>query len=297
MTSVRIKISQLQLEEFKKTILDFYALRGRSFPWRYPGHSNPWGVLVSEFMLQQTQTHRVIPYWERWMKLWPRPADLAAASLELALREWSGLGYNRRAKNLRDCAAAITEKHGGFVPRTPDELTLLPGIGAYTAGAVACFAWNYPALFIETNIRSVLIHFFFQHMTDIKDNELFPVLEQTMDNKDPKVWYWALMDYGVELKKITKNPNRKSAHYAKQSRFEGSFRQIRGAVIKVLSVKGPQNAVSLRENVQDKVKTVNDAEYYRALEMLKKEMMVAEEGGVYRIGGIHSPALYLVQKR
>ena len=287
----KIKISPLQLEEFKKTILDFYALVGRSFPWRYTGRSNPWGVLVSEFMLQQTQTHRVIPYWERWLKLWPHPADLAAASLELVLKEWSGLGYNRRAKNLRDCAAIIAERHGGIVPHTPDELTLLPGIGAYTAGAVACFAWNYPALFIETNIRSVLIHFFFQHRTDIKDHELFPILEQTLDSRNPKIWYWALMDYGVELKKITKNPNRKSAHYTKQSRFEGSFRQIRGAVIKALSVKGPQDPALLRKNVQDNVKIVNDAEYYRALETLKKEMMVAEEGGVYRIGDNHSLVL------
>ena len=279
------KLSQPEINEFKKTILDFYANEGRSFPWRYPGKSNPWGVLVSEIMLQQTQTFRVVPYWERWMMLWPSPSQLAAASLEQVLREWSGLGYNRRGRFLRDCAAAITEKHGGIVPRTPAELILLPGIGPYTAGAVSCFAWNYPALFIETNIRSVLIHFFFGDRSDITDKEIFPVLEEVLDRSNPKVWYWALMDYGAELKKLTNNPNRKSAHYAKQSRFIGSIREIRGAIIKTLSVNGPQQGSRLREEVQNAVKNLSDADYLQTLKALEKEIMVAEEGGIYRIYG------------
>jgi A/G-specific adenine glycosylase len=278
------KSSDTKIAEFKKTILDFYGVSGRLFPWRYIGKANPWGVLVSEFMLQQTQTQRVVPYWERWMNFWPRPADLAAAPLETVLKEWSGLGYNRRAKNLRDCAAAITKQHRGKVPKTPEELIQLPGIGAYTAGAVACFAWNYPATFIETNIRSVLIHFFFEDRTEIKDSELFPILEQSLDHSNPKVWYWALMDYGVELKKLTKNPNQKSAHYTKQSRFEGSFRQIRGELVRVLSVKGPRDINSLRGEVKRGLKDTDDKDFYRALKTLQKEMMVAEEGGVYRIG-------------
>ncbi|MCL1815505.1 MAG: A/G-specific adenine glycosylase [Treponema sp.] len=273
------------IEEFKETIHDFYAVSGRSFPWRYTFNPDPWGVLVSEFMLQQTQIQRVIPYWERWMKRWPRPADLADVPLETILKEWSGLGYNRRAKNLRDCAKVIETKHGGKVPRVPETLITLPGIGSYTAGAVACFAWNYPALFIETNIRAVLIHFFFQDRTSIRDKELFPILAETMDRSNPRIWYWALMDYGAELKKLTRNPNQKSAHYTRQSRFEGSFRQIRGAVIKTLSNKGPQNAADLEKAVKSTLKTVRKKEYYRALDMLEKEMMVAEEGGVYRIGG------------
>ncbi|MDR0448437.1 MAG: A/G-specific adenine glycosylase [Treponema sp.] len=275
----------LELEEFKKTILDFYTLSGRSLPWRYVVNPNPWGVLVSEFMLQQTQVFRVLPYWERWMKLWPAPADLAAAPLETVFREWSGLGYNRRARNLRNCAAIIAARHGGIVPCTPETLITLPGIGAYTAGAIACFAWDYPAVFIETNIRAVLLHFFFFDGCGIKDDELLPILKQTLDHSNPRVWYWALMDYGAELKKLSKNPNRKSAHYTKQSPFIGSFRQIRGALIKVLSVNGPQDAVSLREEVKHILKTVTDKEYSRALETLEKEMMVAEESGVYRIRG------------
>ena len=275
----------IKMDEFKKIILDFFAHSGRSFPWRYVDTPNPWGILVSEFMLQQTQTSRVIPYWERWMKLWPGPADLAAASLETVFREWSGLGYNRRAKNLRDCAAVIAEKHGGIVPYIPQELILLPGIGPYTAGAIACFAWNFPAVFMETNIRAALIHFFFHDRTDVKDNELFPILEQSLDHSNPRLWYWALMDYGAELKKLTKNPSHKSAHFTKQSRFIGSMRQIRGALIKTLSTRGPQNAASLRKETENTIPMLTDKEYGLALEVLQKEMLVAEEGGVYRIAG------------
>jgi A/G-specific adenine glycosylase len=286
-----MQLSKQQINEFRKTILDFYAERGRSFPWRAitadsgrqkkpdPG----WGVLVSEFMLQQTQTGRVIPYWERWMKKWPHPKDLAASSLETVLQEWSGLGYNRRAKKLQECAAVIVKQYGGRIPAVPEELITLPGIGPYTAGAIACFAWNYPAIFIETNIRSVLIHFFFQDKEDIKDDELMPLLNQTLVRSNPRVWYWALMDYGAELKKLTKNPNRKSAHYTRQSKFDGSFRQIRGVVIKTLSLRGPQNAVALENELKKTLKEMKDEDYYKALEVLEKEMLVAEKNGIYRI--------------
>ncbi|MDR2470630.1 MAG: A/G-specific adenine glycosylase [Treponema sp.] len=284
-----MKLSGKRIAAFKKTILDAYAHSGRSFPWR--GRTaedgsfippSPWGVVVSEFMLQQTQTGRVISYWERWMKKWPRPADLAACELQTVLREWSGLGYNRRAKNLLACAAALTEQHGGEVPSTVEELLALPGIGPYTAGAVAAFAFNIPSVFIETNIRSVLIHFFFQDTSGVADSELFPILEQTLDRANPRLWYWALMDYGAELKKLTRNPNRRSAHYTRQSRFEGSFRQIRGALVKTLSA-GPRPAAALRRDIARILPGLAGTDYRRALESLEKEMFVAEEEGVYRI--------------
>ncbi|MDR2661689.1 MAG: A/G-specific adenine glycosylase [Treponema sp.] len=280
-----MRLSKRRKSEFRKAILDYYAVWGRSFPWRYASAPDPWGVLVSEYMLQQTQTRRVIPYWERWMRLWPAPRDLAGAPLETVLKEWSGLGYNRRAQKLRECAGAITERYRGEVPQTPEELITLPGIGPYTSGAVACFAWNYPAVFLETNIRSVYIHFFFQEKTGVEDKELFPLVRETLDWSNPRVWYWALMDYGAELKKLTPNPGRKSLHYARQSPFEGSFRQIRGALIRVLSQEGPRNAGALRGEIQKTLKDVKDEDYARALEALEKEMMVAEEQGVYRIRG------------
>jgi A/G-specific adenine glycosylase len=268
--------------EFRKIIYANFKKAGRVFPWRQD--TGPWGVLVSEFMLQQTQTDRVIPYWERWMGLWPQPAALAEASLETALREWSGLGYNRRARYLRDCARLIAEEHGGKVPDTPETLLPLPGIGAYTAGAISCFAYNYPAVFIETNIRAVLIHFYFQDRPasgKVSDAEIFPILERVLDRKNPRKWYWALMDYGAALKKITANPNRRSAHYTRQSRFEGSFRQIRGRLIRALVSEGPASAGELAARTG-----IEDAALYAALEALQKEAMVAEEAGVYRIDAV-----------
>ncbi|MFP3043064.1 A/G-specific adenine glycosylase [Treponema primitia] len=270
--------------EFRNIIYTNFKKAGRVFPWRQD--TDPWGVLVSEFMLQQTQTDRVIPYWERWMKLWPKPGDLAKASLEEVLREWSGLGYNRRARYLKECAACITAEYRGKVPDTPEGLLPLPGIGAYTAGAISCFAYNYPAVFIETNIRATVIHFYFQERLKALDNkisdaEIFPILESVLDKRNPRKWYWALMDYGAALKKITPNPNRRSAHYTRQSPFEGSFRQVRGRLIRTLVSEGPASAKELRKRTG-----IEKTDLYKALEALQKESMVAEEDGVYRIGAI-----------
>jgi A/G-specific adenine glycosylase len=262
--------------EFRAIIYNNFKKEGRVFPWRQ--NTDPWGVLLSEFMLQQTQTGRVVSYWERWMRLWPRPEDLAGASLEDVLREWSGLGYNNRARRLRDCARLITEQHGGTVPRVPEELLTLPGIGPYTAGAIACFAYNYPSVFIETNIRSTVIHFFFEDRLDVPDAALFPILESVLDRKNPRKWYWALMDYGAALKKITANPSRRSAHYTRQSPFQGSFRQTRGLLIRSLVSEGPASAPELGKRTG-----IGTPDLYKVLGALQKDAMVAEEEGIYRI--------------
>jgi A/G-specific adenine glycosylase len=262
--------------EFRKIIYRNFKKEGRVFPWRQD--PTPWGVLVSEFMLQQTQTGRVIPYWERWMRLWPTPEGLASASLEETLREWSGLGYNNRAKRLRECARLIAERYGGTVPGVPEELRRLPGIGAYTAGAISCFAYNYPSVFIETNIRATMIHFFFEDRLDVSDAEMFPILESVLDRRNPRKWYWALMDYGAALKKITANPSRRSAHYARQSPFQGSFRQIRGRLIRSLVSEGPASPRELCKRTG-----IETQDVYKALDALKKDTMVAEDAGIYRI--------------
>jgi A/G-specific adenine glycosylase len=269
-------VNPLDYGEFKKIMYENYDAAGRDFPWRK--NISPWGVLVSEFMLQQTQTERVIPYWERWMKRWPTPKALADVSMEQVLREWSGLGYNRRGRFLKNCADSIVKNYGGKVPETPEILILLPGIGPYSSGAIACFAWNYPAVFIETNIRAVMLHFFFNGRNDVKDRDIFPVLKSALDRENPRKWYWALMDYGAALKKITVNPNRRSAHYTRQSRFEGSFRQMRGMVVKTLLSEGPGSADTLKRRTG-----ILKADLYKVLEFLEKDLMVAEENGVYKI--------------
>jgi A/G-specific adenine glycosylase len=268
----------MTVKEFRAAVYSFYEKEGRSFPWRET--LDPWGILVSEIMLQQTQTGRVVPYWERWMEKWPRPGDLHSASLEEVLREWSGLGYNRRARYLKECAGVITGKYGGRVPEERAELEKLPGIGAYTAGAVSCFAWNKPVVFIETNIRVVMIHFFFEGKREIRDAEILPLLKTYLDREEPRKWYWALMDYGAVLKKLIPNPGRRGAHYRRQSGFRGSFRELRGSLIRALVSRGPaglEELGRLPEIGRDK------KDIYRALKALEKESMVAEEGGIYRI--------------
>ncbi|MDR1095310.1 MAG: A/G-specific adenine glycosylase [Spirochaetaceae bacterium] len=264
---------------FRRAVLDYYGTSGRkTLPWRV--NTAPWPILVSEFMLQQTQIERVIPYWERWTSIWPRPSDLADAPLADALREWSGLGYNRRGRFLWECARHIANNYGGAVPDTPEKLVTLPGAGPYTAGAVACFAYNYPAVFIETNIRAALIHFFFADRERVHDAELTGILKETLSGEDnPRVWYWALMDYGAALKKAAPNPSRRSAHYTRQSRFEGSFRQRRGAILRSLVAEGPASAESLAERTG-----IGPEQLYDALAALEKDFMIASDSGVYSAG-------------
>jgi A/G-specific adenine glycosylase len=270
-----MKINVMKLREFRKIILANYQEAGRDFPWR---GADPWGVMVSEFMLQQTQAERVIPYWEKWIRLWPSPKALAGATMEEALLHWSGLGYNRRCYNLKNSAAIITAEYKGKVPENPETLRSFPGIGPYIAGAIACFAYNYPSVFIETNIRSTIIHYFFPGRTDVRDSEIFPKLEAVLDKKDPRTWYYALMDYGASLKKLTENPSRRSAHYVRQKPFIGSFRQARGKVIKALATVGSSNAEEIKL-----ASGLSEEKLYRVLDRLVRESLVAEEKGIYRI--------------
>jgi A/G-specific adenine glycosylase len=136
-------------------ILHWYASHARDLPWRRPD-AGPWAVLVSEIMLQQTPVSRVLPAYEAWLKRWPEPAALAAAAPADAVRQWGRLGYPRRALRLHASARAIMQRHGGVVPDTLDELLALPGVGAYTAAAVASFAFGQHHAVLDTNVRRVL---------------------------------------------------------------------------------------------------------------------------------------------
>ena len=202
-------------------------------PWRHI--SDPYHILVSEIMLQQTQVERVVPKYERFIQAFPNPKSLAESETAQLLRLWQGLGYNRRALYLRSAAQQIMEKHAGKFPRTLEDIDALPGVGKATAGAIMAYAYQGPSAFIETNVRRVFLHFFFPNGRKVTDDRLIPLVERAVDKKNPRDWYYALMDYGTMLKKsVSRNPNRRSAHYAKQSKFEGSNRQIRGRVLKIL---------------------------------------------------------------
>jgi A/G-specific adenine glycosylase len=231
MVAVR-ELEELVPARFRALIYRHYDREGRSFPWRLT--RDPYRILVSEFMLQQTQVERVLTKYETFLRSFPDFSTLASASLAEVLTLWQGLGYNRRAKALRETARLVVEEEGGALPEDPERLERFPGVGGATAGAVAAFAFGRPAVFLETNIRRVFIHFFFPPSETVRDREILPLAASTLDRRDPRRWYYALMDYGVMLKKSVANPNRRSAHYQRQSPFEGSDRQVRSGVLKTL---------------------------------------------------------------
>ena len=261
---------------FRRTILDHYRAFGRSMPWRET--TDPYRILVSEVMLQQTQVDRVRPKYAAFLGGFPDVGSLARASPADVLGAWQGLGYNRRALALQSAAARIVGEFDGRVPDDPAVLESLPGIGPATAAAIAVYAFERPTVYIETNVRRVFLHFFFQHRTGVTDAELRPLVERALDRKRPREWYWALMDYGTMLARTTPNPNRRSAHHAVQSRFDGSARQLRGRVLKALLGSGPLGAAGLSEATgagPDRLEPV--------LARLRKEGFVAEDGLNYRI--------------
>jgi A/G-specific adenine glycosylase len=203
---------------------------------------------------------------------------MANTSIEDVMREWSGLGYNKRGYYLKRSAHSIIKHYDGRIPGLPQNLLPLPGIGPYMAGAIACFAYNYPSVFIETNIRSTVIHHFFPDRYDVNDKEIKPILESALDRKNPRKWYYALMDYGAALKKSTENPGRRSAHYAKQSPFEGSLRQARGKILKTIITTGSCNLEELFMITKIEIDKLQ-----RVLIILKNESMISETRGIYRI--------------
>jgi len=223
------------LPQFRTLIYEHYRLHGRVLPWRLTW--DPYSVFVSEVMLQQTQVGRVLEKYGEFIKTFPDFRALAEAPLAHVLHLWQGLGYNRRAMWLKEGAAAIMERFSGSLPRSPEALVTLPGIGPATAASIAAFAFNEPTVFIETNVRTVFIRFFFQGADEVRDSEIRPLVARTLDRSDPRTWYYALMDYGAMLKKEGEKGHRRSAGYRRQSRFRGSDREVRGAILKLLVEK------------------------------------------------------------
>jgi A/G-specific adenine glycosylase len=220
------------ISQFQRTVWDYYRDHRRPMPWR-ENHS-PYSVVVSEVMLQQTQVARVLEKYPLFMRAFPGFEQLAMANLADLLGTWQGMGYNRRALHLQKLARQVLEEYGGELPSDPKQLQKLSGIGAGTAGAIAAFAFNQPVVFIETNIRRVIIHHFFSDRSKVPDGDLLSIIERSLDRGNPREWYYALMDYGAHLVKTVPNPNRRSRHYTQQSKFEGSDRQIRGAIVRLL---------------------------------------------------------------
>lgn len=262
---------------FRETVWHWYAQHGRrDLPWRQPnahGLFDPYAILVSELMLQQTQVARVIPKYQQFLQTFPSVEVLAQSDLGAVLRRWQGLGYNRRAKFLWQSAGMIVAEYDATVPHAVGELTKLPGVGINTAGAIRAYAFDQPSVFVETNIRTVYIHHFFADREGITDGEIRAVAERMLPtDESPREWYWALMDYGTILKQSIGNPNIRSAAYAKQSTFQGSKRQLRGAILR---------AVADGSKTLTELESLDDERIPGVVTDLVREGLVRKLGGRY----------------
>ena len=219
----------------------------RDLPWR--NVDDPYAVLVSEVMLQQTQVARVLKHWERWMALFPTVDALAAAGTADVLAQWQGLGYNRRALALKRACEECSAKRRGTLPETAEELQSLPGIGPAPAAGVVAFAYDRPSVYLETNVRTVFLHELYPDRDKVSDRELAPLVAATCPGEGARAWYYALLDYGAHLKTLVANPSRRSAHYTRQSAFEGSRRQKRAELVRVVLAEPGIGADALAERL------------------------------------------------
>lgn len=267
-------------QQFVETVWKFYAQHKRDhLPWRQT--HDPYHILVSELMLQQTQVDRVIPKYEAFVKRWSTAAALAKAPLSEVLTMWQGLGYNRRAKYLHECAQAVVIQYDGVFPAQESSLKELPGIGPYTASAICAFAYNQPVSLIETNVRQVFIYHFFKNREQVTDAEIMAKVEKTLPHDRARDWYAALMDYGTHLKKLHGNLARKSKHYVKQSTFKGSDRQVRGAILRAL---GDRSLTNKQLSLHPELIELDGTKIAPQLEKLLRDGLISEEGQLYRLG-------------
>ena len=232
------KPSKEQIQLFSNVVWAYYRSNKRdTLPWRI--ETDPYSVLMSEIMLQQTQVVRVVDYYKTFKKKYKTVQKLADADFSEVLKLWQGLGYNRRAKFLHNAAKAVVKTYKGKFPKTQTELEKLPGIGKYTSAAIMAFSYNEHSLPVETNIRSAVIYHFYKKKLLVSESDITQVLAACLEynlnaNKNPREWYWALMDYGVYVKQTEGNLNKQSKTYTKQSRFEGSSREKRSALLRCI---------------------------------------------------------------
>ncbi|MCW4467304.1 A/G-specific adenine glycosylase [Glutamicibacter sp. MNS18] len=247
------------MQHIHHLINNWYRHHARDLPWRDPQASG-WAVMVSEFMLQQTPVVRVLPVWSEWMRRWPRPQDLAAEPVSEAIRGWGRLGYPRRAVRLHAAAVEITTGHNGVVPSTEAELLALPGVGDYTAAAIACFAFGQPSVVVDTNIRRVHARLFGGMALpepSPRASEFTRARQvQPTDHETALAWNISVMELGA-LICTARSPKceacpvfehcawiaagQPAPHYKpKGQAWQGTDRQVRGAIMAILrSDEGP----------------------------------------------------------
>ena len=284
-----------RLEGFRALVLERGRELYRDLPWRRT--RDPYAVWISEVMLQQTQTSRVDGRWQRWLERFPTAAALAAADPADVLEEWQGLGYNRRALALHRAAQAVAAL-GGELPAETAALEALPGVGPATAAGIRAFAFDLPSVYLETNVRTVLLHELFPGEERVSDRALVPILRETCPADasdpadDPRAWYYALLDYGAYLKRTVPNPSRRSAAHTRQSRFEGSHRQKRAELLRVLLAhRGEPGGVGLDAiceelaRVEEKAgrRSISADDAHALLDELAREGFCRAEGGAWHV--------------
>lgn len=275
--TIHLMPQTLTITAFKKIIWAHYRRAGRkTLPWRHT--RDPYAILVSEIMLQQTQVSRVEKYYKSFLEHFPDFRSLAHAKPGDVLSKWQGLGYNRRALFLQRTAEIVVKRFDGRLPCDRVALESLPGIGRGTSGSLMAFAFNKPEVFIETNIRRVFIHFFFAKKRKVTDAELERYIKSSVDHKNAREWYWALMDYGAVMRTAGRtmptDPNHRSAHYKKQSVFFGSDRELRGKIVRsILFITG--NKMSLKE--LSKQMSVPEEKCKKAIYGLEKEGFIVRK--------------------
>jgi A/G-specific adenine glycosylase len=270
--------SENVLAEFQAIVKNHYKVRGRKYPFREPVHySDPYKVVVSEIMLQQTQADRVVEKYLAFIERFPDFSTLAIATTEDVLKSWIGLGYNRRALALKKIAEIVIEQYQGKVPESIEELEEFPSVGPNTAASIATFAYNIPVPFIETNVRAVYTFFFFHDKESTNDAAILDLVKRSIDNSNPREWYYALMDYGVLLKKTGRDPARKHVAKAKQKAFKGSNRQVRGNILKIL-LQAPSSIDDLESALG-----IDKSSIESLVNQLETEGFLVKEGNVFKI--------------
>ena len=258
-----MKIETGQIKSFRTKIRTFYRKHGRDLPFRMI--NNPYLVTVSEIMLQQTQVDRVIPKYENWIKQFPDWKTLSKSSNKSILTYWSGLGYNRRALYLKEIAQIIVKNHNGKMPPDIKTLQSFPGIGKYTSHAILIFAFDKRVAAVDTNIRKVLLHEF-NLPPETSEKDIQSLADLVLPKTKIKEWHYALMDYA---KTLPQDVHIKYQTKYKQSKFEGSLRQIRGEIIRQLT----KNRFTTIQQISAILKR-NDVDIQKAITTLVNENMI-----------------------
>jgi len=269
-------LNQEVIKPFQNIIYSYFKQYGRDFPFR--DEISPYNVVISEMMLQQTQTNRVVEKFQQFIQKFPDFQSLASASLNDVLKVWQGLGYNRRAMALKKIAEKVVTEFDGILPADVEILKTFPQIGHNTASSIVAFAFNMPTFFIEVNIRRVYTYFFFPGTSSIEDSVIMPIVRKTLDRSNVRKWYYALMDFGVMLKKTHPELNKRSAHYRKQSKFKGSSREIRGKILKLLITSSNLTEVEISKELE-----IDSKKLKEIMNLLIKEGFIKQEGNQFSI--------------